>query len=344
MKKIFISLFAVAALAACSKSDIAYENDQVEIGFAPVPHNITKSVAGVEDTTFPTDLDLYVFANIQGDEVDADGNLLDEWPSEYLNNARFVYDRLGSNGVYEGETPRYWPNVKSLIFAGYSNACNIDDVAEDSTVDFDANEISIFGYVQDNDQDGAGENDLMWFPWNGSSYTKQSTAIPAVMQHACSWITVKVLRDANTTDETWTLKGLQINGLYHTGDATCGEDAATWEVYGNTAAETLYTGTAALGTTAEVYEDVDENMVVIPQVPTSINVTYSYVPQEGVAAVTETVKDLDLKIVSDPKSDDNIWESGKHYTYTIKITATEILVAPEVDGWDPVTVTPDIEF
>lgn len=337
MKKIFLSILAVAALAACSKSEIKYDSDQ-QIGFAPVAKNLTKSVAGVDadgayDATFPTDLDLYVFANVQ--DENADGTLADDsWTTPYFKNAKFIFGRL-DNGVYEGDVPRYWPNVKSLVFAGYSNACNIDDIAASSTVAFDAeNEtstINIYGYVQDNEQTEAGANDLMWFPWDTDSYTKQNNAVAAQMKHACSWITVKVLRDSETTDDTWVLDGLKINGLYHTGNAVCGATAAEWTVSGTTADEVLFSEEGAeLSTTAQVYEDVDNNMVVIPQVPTSIDVTYSYVPQEGVAAVQETVTGRSLKFNGNAK-----WESGKHYVYTVTITATEILVAPEVDEWDP---------
>ena len=42
MKKIFISLLAVAALAACTKSEVAYEAS-AEIGFAPAVKNVTKA-------------------------------------------------------------------------------------------------------------------------------------------------------------------------------------------------------------------------------------------------------------------------------------------------------------
>ena len=40
MKKIIISMMAVAALAACTKSEVQYE-PAGEIGFAPVASNIT---------------------------------------------------------------------------------------------------------------------------------------------------------------------------------------------------------------------------------------------------------------------------------------------------------------
>lgn len=342
MKKIFLSIMAVAALAACTKSEVQYEGTE-QIGFAPVAENLTKSVAGVAangayDATFPTDLNLYVFANAQADDLST------TWPDPYFANASFIYGRIADNGVYEGSPARYWPNVKSLIFAGYSNACNIDEIAENSTVSFDAvnktSTIVIKDYVQDNTKTDAGVNDLMWFPWDTKSYTKQTTAVAAQMKHACSWITVKVMRDAQTTDETWKLDGLKINGLYHTGTATCGTTAATWDVSGATAAETLFSETGTDLTTAAVaYENNDNNMVVIPQIPTSIDVTYSYVPQTGVDPIQETVPNLSLKYNGDAK-----WESGKHYVYTITITATEILVAPTVEEWTPVTVTPGVSI
>ena len=50
MKKIFISLLAVAALAACTKSEVAYEAP-AEIGFAPFTGNITKAEGKVNSMT-----------------------------------------------------------------------------------------------------------------------------------------------------------------------------------------------------------------------------------------------------------------------------------------------------
>lgn len=331
---------AVAALAACTKSEVQYEPTDV-IGFAPVTENLTKSVAGVNNdgthnAVFPTSLNLYVFANAQDQE--ADGTLVENsWTEEYFKNAKFIYEREGtSNEVYEGETPRYWPNVKSLIFAGYSNACNINDIAVNSKVDFDNNTITINGYVQDNTKTEVGANDLMWFPWNGQSYKKQANAVAAQMKHACSWITVKVVGDA-TTGGNWKLHNLDILGLYHTGNATCGATAATWVVSGTTAEEALYTSAEGdlLPTTtegAQVFENNANNMVVLPQVPTTMDVTYSYVPQVGVEAITE-IKNVSLTLGKDTDGNEVKWESGKHYIYTVTITATEILIAPQVDEW-----------
>ena len=71
MKKIIISMMAVAALAACTKSEIQYEPSG-EISFAPVAKNVTKSVAGYNgetfDGVFPTNVNLYVFANASNDQ------------------------------------------------------------------------------------------------------------------------------------------------------------------------------------------------------------------------------------------------------------------------------------
>ena len=50
MKKIFFALAAVAALAACSKSDVEYDSYD-EIAFTPVAKNITKSM--IEGSAFP---------------------------------------------------------------------------------------------------------------------------------------------------------------------------------------------------------------------------------------------------------------------------------------------------
>ena len=60
MKKIFFALAAVAALAACSKSEVDY-TDNMELSFAPVSRLSTK--AAVDGTDYPDDLNMFVFAN-----------------------------------------------------------------------------------------------------------------------------------------------------------------------------------------------------------------------------------------------------------------------------------------
>jgi hypothetical protein len=351
MKKIFFSLVALAALASCSKSEVEFE-ESTEISFAPVAHNITKSVAGVNTdgshkAAFPVGQDLYIFAVAQ--DQNADGTFKDTW-SEYLDDAQFISSRL-DNGVYEGSEPYYWPNVKPLKFAGYSEACN--SASLNPTMNFTTNQLTIEGYIQSNTTTDEGTNDLMWFPCDGVPYTKASGTVPATMKHACSWITVKIIGDGVTGDN-YKIHNLTINQFYHSGNATCGATAASWTTTGTRTDEVLFNNadgetfpkdkTGETANAPKVFEDVANNMVIIPQKPTSINVTYSYVPQTGVAPITEVVKDLDLKITADAADVKNLWESGKHYVYTITITATEILIDPTVAQWTdvPVTTTPAI--
>ena len=65
MKKIFFSIVALAALAACTKSEVAYEPTD-EIGFSVVAGNMTKAV--VDGETYPEDLAMYVFAETTDNE------------------------------------------------------------------------------------------------------------------------------------------------------------------------------------------------------------------------------------------------------------------------------------
>lgn len=345
MKKVLLSLAAVAAIAACSKSEVEYETP-TEIGFAPVAHNITKSVASNESAAFPTALDLYIYANAQ--QQNTDGSLAENWPDAYFKNVQFEHK---ANNIFDGTPAQYWPNVKSLKFAGYSEACN--SATLNPTMDFANNKLTIEGYVQNNTvgyqtgENGAitvkpGANDLMWFPTT-PAYTKQANAIGVELQHACSWITVKVKGDA-TTANNYLLKDITINNLFHKGTAVCGATSATWSSYADQSNENLYhkdAGETFPSDEAKVFENVANNMVVLPQTPTSIDVTYSYVSQTGLDPITETVTGINLK-VSDTDAN-NKWESGKHYVYTLTITATEILVQPTVDGWE-VPTTPGLSI
>ena len=241
-------------------------------------------------------------------------------------------------------------------------------------VDFTNNTIAINGYIQDNTKGyevkavnqtqtvtmKPGANDLMWFPYDGNAYTKVDGQIQAPMKHACAWITIKVIGD-NVTGNNYLLKNLTINNLKHKGNVICKQITTTnegqttisynaeWTLDNDvnyTSSEELYSNSIGAkfpktGNDAVVFENYANNMIVLPQTPTTIDVTYSFVSQTGLNPITETYKNLSLAV---GESDANKWLSGKHYIYTIKITATEILIEPEVSKWDdvPVTTTPSI--
>lgn len=330
MKKIIISMMAVAALAACTKSEVQYE-PAGEIGFAPVAKNVTKSVAGYNgdtfDGVFPTNVNLYVFANASNDAGTA-------WDAPYFENAKFVYNEskdvnTAVKGAYAGDPTRYWPNVKTLKFAGYSDACGVVKNAE---MDFADNELTIPAYTQDNDTYTAeGANDLMWFPCDGQAYSKQAEEIAAQMKHACSWITINVAGD-DVTAENWTLNSLVVKTLIHSGSVVCDATTANWTLGTETADEDYYNAGTTFTESYVKYEKNANNFIVLPQTPTSLDVTYTYTSQEAIGT-TPAITLTETKNVPLTFNGTDSWAPGVHYIYNVLITATEILIDPVVVDW-----------
>ena len=342
MKKILFSVLAVAALAACTKSEVQYE-PAGEIAFAPVAKNVTKSVAGYNgetfDGVFPTNVNIYVFANASNDAGTA-------WDAPYFANALFKHDAdkgtegtqthptlgtVATTGAYAGDPTRYWPNVKTLKFAGYSDACNVSELTP--TMNADLSALTINGYVQDNANIAEGANDLMWFPCDGQAYSKQANEIAAQMKHACSWITINVAGD-DVTAGNWTLNSLVVKALKKSGNVVCNATTAQWTLTGEGADEEYYKPTTGTTFTEEYvkYEKNANNFIVLPQTPTSLDVTYTYTSQEAngtkpAITLTET-KNVPLTF-----NGTDSWAPGVHYIYNVLITASEILIDPVVVDW-----------
>ena len=341
MKKIIISMMAVAALAACSKSEVQYEPSG-EISFAPVARLNTK--AAVVDIDYPDALNMYVFANAGTAGAD-----LSTFEEPYFANAEFSHGSHPAN-VFGGVTPYYWPNVKELIFSGYSKSGNTASLSTKPTYvknDEGVWEINMTGYAPTPGTATAGDNDLMWFPTTDESYGKPATAnftVDVEMKHACSWVTINVKGDATTGKEgtTWQILDLTIADLSQSGDVVLGA-AANWDNLAEGTLFDVYEGTGKALTIAYVdYTQLTyKDLVVIPQETKTLTVTYSYVSQAGGAAdgsdlVIEEVKDIPLTY-----SGTNPWEAGVHYTYNITIGTQEILIEPTVKVWDTVTA-PDV--
>ena len=344
MKKIFFSIVALAALAACTKSEVAYEPTD-EIGFMAVAGNMTKTA--VEGTAYPTSLNMFIYAETEDNEL-------------YIENGEFKHK--GAYQTVTGDTqhdknpnvwagwdgstwyPYYWPNTKKLHFAGYTKSGNVTDA--DVDYDFTNETLTIEGYQPGNGVD----NDLMFFPLT-ADYGKGDKYVPVNMYHTCAWITFLVKGDGVTgiTGSTYSVNSLTITDIYETGDLTCTEDNVQWDYtdnsYPKTATSTVLTNGSNVSL-AGTYTDEDTvapvsaetnrgSTVLLPQVPGKLNLKYSYTSPAEVTVSEEVVLDLGLDAkVEDDNTTDNVdktpWEAGKHYIYTITIKANEILIAPSV--------------
>ena len=349
MKKIFLSVLAVAALASCTKMDTAYEAPQ-EIGFVAVGNNITK--APVNADVYPTGLNMYVNAYVHSTTAPTS--------PDYINNGEFTHReaQVGGNEVWGGVTPYYWPNEKTLHFSGYSKSGSFTSAAYNPSTD----KLTITGYNPGTNT-AEGANDLMWFPstkyTTAGGYDKRTPCVPVSMYHTCSWITFMVQGDITTgaSNSSYKITSLTMNGVDMTANVVCTGNAAlaqstiptyvVWSDNDDQENATAYTVDVTDGgvelkstyssETSKSPKNVETgattttggNIVVIPQKPGTINLAWTYKSSTN-SDVNDSATGLSLKLNNDNTLK---WEPGKHYIYTITIKANEILIAPTPVDW-----------
>lgn len=338
MKKIFFSLVAIAALAACSKSEIAYEQTG-EIGFVPVAKKATK--VAEDDAVYNTNLDMYIFANTY---TDADET---SFTQPYFANARFEHRE---DGIFGGaDAVYYWPNVKTLKFAGLSASGNVN-INNGATPELTADlEIQLDGYAPGTGGEEEGDNDLMWFPTTqaygksdvpgtGNTATTDDN-IEVVMQHACAWVTINIKGDDVTGAATnpWTITNVSFNDLSQSGDVLLGA-TANWTSVATGATCTVFTGEEELATFVKNFTQIGnfKDLIVVPQATKKLYVTYEYDsdPQSTTIPTFSETKEIELTYDSG-----TTWDAGVHYIYNITLGTKEILVEPTVTTWNPEIVT-----
>ena len=284
----------------------------------------------------------------------------------------------GGGTSKSSKNPYYWPNTKTLHFSGYSKSGNVGAASTPATASYNPSDdkLSITGYAPGTGfatVDGSTvkvANDLMWFPstkyTNANGYDKDTRYVPVNMYHTCSWITFMVKGDMTTGSSTSTYKvtSLTMNGLDMTANVVCTgnnslsqNNLSTYVVWSE---NTTKTETYSIAVNDNVVElkntyntgskhietgsntNTGGNIVVIPQVPGKLCLTYTY-ESSTKNTITEKIegdKALDLKITTDATDSGNKWEPGKHYIYTITIKANEILIAPTPVDWTDSTVPP----
>ena len=363
MKKIFFSVLAIAAMAACTKSEVQYETPG-EIGFAPAVKNVTKAANGSGVLDASNNLGIWAYWNGVNGSIPEDAATYANYTDTYLNDALFVNrtkvegESVTATANWGGQTSYPWPTNGALVFAGYNKPAT---GTVNASYAFSTNTMTFTNYTQSTTLDNTF--DLCWFGRTASSYNNRTTggAVAVTMSHALTWITINVKGDASTAG-TWKITGITLKDVKTTGTGTCvfntvlvdGKEtvkaSATWETTEAKSDITLTENPAyTLTTDAEPYESVENGLVVIPQTPVQLEVTYQY-------PVGDSMKDgkatIDLTLTNQKNANDedkpfastiDTWLSGTHYTYTLVFKANEILIAPSYGAWDSVNQSVTVE-
>ena len=338
MKKLLILAAAVAAMAACTKSQTVYDRTD-EIGMVPVNYSTTKVThyGPVEGTEYPVNENFGVFAQyttaVSGTGLFSDDSAL----QPYLKNAQF--SRNGdNNGIWHGyPSAYYWPKTGSLYFAGYSPY----GIAGTVSYDFSNNgkqNLNIDGFVQNNYSYSDGVNasgnemiDLMWFDalnsQNGGTY-------PATFKHALSYLTFRFNADV---DELYTIKKVWLSTVNMAGDFDSKNGFPTWTGLNDGREIVLYNTDAPIHNGDDRWFVIDD-VLLLPQATVEINIQYTMKGSENTAI---EIPVYSYRLTGGDTSGDTsmqgYWMAGKHYTYTISFTSSEITVKPDVQLWVPVT-------
>ena len=332
MKKYIYILTALTLLvASCAKSEVSYEASG-QVTLAPVKGNVTKAEGkegALKTLAKDQDLNIYAFWTHEGNET----------PDYYIMGDRFTYNSTykawaGADGSYP------WPLHGTLSFAGYTTMPATQKKAVASYNE--GNIIAISDYVND-------EFDFCWFGLTeGCNNKVDGAAVEVTLNHALTWITIKAYGEGTPVDR-WTINSLTLEDAVTIGKAIGNgrTGMTTWQVqplYQDNENTILlddgindYTLEGDLPHTIQgpvMEEDTKTGTpltdnIIIPQIPTNLIINYSY--QVGTEARTDSKK-VSLGL-GKKDGEDILWESGKHYTYTLIFKSNDIQVAPSFGTW-----------
>ena len=324
MKKILFSFLAVAALASCAKTEIAYVEADSEIKLVPATSLATKAnVTGViSGTDYPTDENFDVYGYWSAD-WNGNGAVVDYLLTDKTSGAEFAHE----NGTWAGLTPYHWPKDGSLKFAAYSPA------SENFAHDYATDTYSKTGYVQPSETDETWD---LLFAKTTADYTSMTAAagVPVMFEHALAWISLEVVATDATAAQAFDIKKVTINDVYTQADAKIamadGIQAGEWSNHAAAAPYVVFQGSQPVTVTAAAIESTPAGTIVIPQAPTTVTINYDQNELPGsTAALNDQTIVLDLALEGD-----NVWEPGKHYKYYLIFGLDEILIRPVVELWE----------
>ena len=308
MKKFYVfAAVAIAALASCTKSEVVYNQGQQEIGFRQFTGAMTK--ADPSTSALPTGTSMGVFSYLNGTET------------EYFKNAEFEYKSATTK--WGGKTPYYWPLQGTLDFVLYA-----PHQASDATYTPDTKVLNVT--IADNS--GEPQTDYLYgkkFYANTAKPATPSDGVPVVLKHALSKVTIAAKANAASIFKVTSIKLMKTiqKGSYTVTYTTEGTDftsAVTGSTDENAKKDMEYVS-STWNLTADFSDVNTASKLVVPSAQTSIVLTYKMKGSETPLTATVNLT--------------GTWDTGKHYTYNLTLTADEILFVPEVQDWDNQTAS-----
>ena len=342
MRKLIIFAAAVAAMAACSKSHVVYDDNDVEIGLSPVNYMNTKTVYGpYESTSYDKTEQFNVFAqHTTSPAGTAFSNAENLTP--YLVDVTFGKK---TSSPYWGGTPNayYWPKTGSLYFTGYSPAGAVKSSAEYNftqggprltITDFQQGAYSV-------DEADYAMVDLMYFDVHNTTESVNGGVHSVTFRHALSWLDFNFKCDGSSLNNLFQIQNVTLTLVSNkeTFKSGYGDSNNKWpkpEWTENSAGESLVLYNAGQDLTTTNFELHD--VLIIPQpIDGVLRIEYTQRAAAGTPAISQ-VAELKLTGGDGANTDEDKWLINKHYIYNITFSADEILLDPDIVSWDEAIV------
>ena len=327
MKKLFLSMAVCAALASCTSTEDTYEGGQSEIKLMPVTSLTTRAkvTGAIDSTTYPAGENFDVFAYWANEAAGA--TFTNGTPYLIANDASGVEFKY-KDGYWGGVTTYYWPKNGSLRFAAYSPA----DLKMTHVQATDVYTLSNLVYPTNT----AETYDILVAP-TSESYTAQTATdkVSVVFEHALSWITFQ-LKSTTNANQVFTVTDIVLNDTKNNGTLTADmkNGTKTWDLVDTKVDVAVFAGEKDVNTTATVYENVKDGVLVLPQATTTATINFTQKAMNGTPALENQTVTVPLVL----DGENTPWEPGKHYIYTVIFDLDEILINPSVADWEDVNV------
>ncbi len=306
MKRILIAILGVAALAACTKTEVVSisEGNTIKFDNAFVGNPTKAGLPAGDQVTTDNIKHFFVYANT-ADEV-----VFDE-EKVYESGGMWVYDNL-----------KKWESGKTYKFAAFAvkddNTPSLPAAVGTASFDYDSHTLTIADYISDN----VNQRDLL-MATSSQTLNSQNEPVEFTFKHALSMVkfTFKSsLGDRNPI----TISDFKITGVNTKGTATIGT--------ANTVDWTASSDPATTGTefTDDAWEDVtttksqsSDEFVFIPQGGTDAAVTVT-VSFKATITVESGSIEKNLTAIINLNSEETKWKPGLRYNYIATITGTDM--------------------